>query len=64
MGRGRAKAKHTRVARKLKYQSPVVDLDRLRADLRTEQPERDDEPDADGQDQDPDQRPTLSSKLN
>ncbi|ADP82610.1 DUF3073 domain-containing protein [Frankia sp. AgB1.9] len=33
MGRGRAKAKQTRVARELKYQSPNIDLDRLRADL-------------------------------
>ncbi|OHV31228.1 MULTISPECIES: DUF3073 family protein [Pseudofrankia] len=33
MGRGRAKAKQTRVARDLKYHSPNIDLDRLRADL-------------------------------
>ncbi|MDT3442407.1 MULTISPECIES: DUF3073 domain-containing protein [unclassified Pseudofrankia] len=33
MGRGRAKAKQTRVARELKYHSPSIDLDRLRADL-------------------------------
>ncbi|MBL7501903.1 DUF3073 family protein [Frankia sp. CNm7] len=33
MGRGRAKAKQTRVARDLKYHSPAIDLDRLRADL-------------------------------
>jgi hypothetical protein len=33
MGRGRAKAKQTRVARELKYHSPDIDLDRLRADL-------------------------------
>jgi hypothetical protein len=33
MGRGRAKAKQTRVARELKYHSPNIDLDRLRADL-------------------------------
>jgi hypothetical protein len=33
MGRGRAKAKQTRVARELKYHSPSIDLDRLRSDL-------------------------------
>jgi|tagenome__1003787_1003787.scaffolds.fasta_scaffold20239055_2 hypothetical protein len=35
MGRGRAKAKQTKVARELKYQSPDMDLDRLRNDLGT-----------------------------
>jgi Protein of unknown function (DUF3073) len=35
MGRGRAKAKQTKVARELKYQSPDMDLDRLRQDLGT-----------------------------
>ena len=33
MGRGRAKAKQTKVARDLKYGVPGMDLDRLRADL-------------------------------
>ncbi|WP_083788300.1 DUF3073 family protein [Frankia sp. EAN1pec] len=33
MGRGRAKAKHTKVARKLKYTSLNLDLDRLQSDL-------------------------------
>ncbi|CUU56606.1 Protein of unknown function (DUF3073) [Parafrankia irregularis] len=33
MGRGRAKAKHTKNARKLKYASPSLDLDRLQSDL-------------------------------
>jgi DUF3073 family protein len=33
MGRGRAKAKQTKVARELKYQSPDMNLDRLRQDL-------------------------------
>jgi Protein of unknown function (DUF3073) len=33
MGRGRAKAKQTKVARELKYNSGGMDLDRLRADL-------------------------------
>lgn len=33
MGRGRAKAKQTKVARDLKYGGPGMDLERLRADL-------------------------------
>jgi len=33
VGRGRAKAKQTKVARELKYFSPQTDLDRLRAEL-------------------------------
>jgi hypothetical protein len=33
MGRGRAKAKQTKVARRLKYDSGGTDLDRLRAEL-------------------------------
>lgn len=33
MGRGRAKAKQTKVARELKYSSVGTDLDRLRAEL-------------------------------
>ena len=33
MGRGRAKAKQTKVARQLKYSSPDTDLDALRAEL-------------------------------
>ncbi|MEV7013070.1 DUF3073 domain-containing protein [Streptosporangium sp. NPDC051022] len=33
MGRGRAKAKQTKVARELKYSSHGIDLDRLRAEL-------------------------------
>lgn len=33
MGRGRAKAKQTKVARQLKYHSDGTDLDRLRAEL-------------------------------
>jgi hypothetical protein len=39
MGRGRAKAKQTKVARELKYQSPDMDLDRLRQDLGTAGPD-------------------------
>jgi hypothetical protein len=33
MGRGRAKAKQTKVARQLKYSSGGTDLDRLQAEL-------------------------------
>ena len=33
MGRGRAKAKQTKVARQLKYSTTGTDLDRLRAEL-------------------------------
>ncbi len=33
MGRGRAKAKQTKVARKLKYSSPTTDFDRLQQEL-------------------------------
>ena len=33
MGRGRAKAKQTKVARALKYSGPQTDLDRLQAEL-------------------------------
>ncbi|MBB2912484.1 hypothetical protein FHS43_003767 [Streptosporangium becharense] len=34
MGRGRAKAKQTKVARQLKYSIHDIDLERLRAELR------------------------------
>lgn len=34
MGRGRAKAKQTKVARALKYGGPQTDFDRLQAELR------------------------------
>jgi hypothetical protein len=33
MGRGRAKAKQTKVARQLKYGGPSTDLERLQAEL-------------------------------
>jgi hypothetical protein len=33
MGRGRAKAKQTKVARELKYSSPSTDLDALKREL-------------------------------
>ena len=43
MGRGRAKAKQTRVARELKYHSPNTDLDALQRELAAGSPKsRDD----------------------
>jgi len=38
MGRGRAKAKQTKVARELKYSSRGTDLDALRAELAGSRP--------------------------
>ncbi|MGB4712669.1 MAG: DUF3073 domain-containing protein [Pontimonas sp.] len=35
MGRGRQKAKHTKVARELKYSSPDMDLSQLQRELST-----------------------------
>ena len=47
MGRGRAKAKQTKVARKLKYQTLETDLDALQRELAGsgEDTDGDDEPD-------------------
>lgn len=36
MGRGRAKAKQTKVARKLKYSGPDTDFERLQAELASD----------------------------
>ncbi|HET6818157.1 MAG TPA: DUF3073 domain-containing protein [Mycobacteriales bacterium] len=50
MGRGRAKAKQTKVARQLKYSSGGTDLERLQAELAAERGEigsSDDEADDD-----------------
>jgi hypothetical protein len=38
MGRGRAKAKQTKVARELKYSAPGMDLTRLQQDLHSDEP--------------------------
>ena len=46
MGRGRAKAKQTKVARDLKYNSQEMDIERLAKELHSDaplQPERDDD---------------------
>jgi len=52
MGRGRAKAKQTKVARDLKYNSQDMDLDRLAKELHGEAPVSDendnDDPFAEG----------------
>ena len=49
MGRGRAKAKQTKVARRLKYHSPNTDLDALERELsgRSADNEYDEDPYAD-----------------
>ncbi|QCB29154.1 DUF3073 domain-containing protein [Corynebacterium endometrii] len=38
MGRGRAKAKQTKVARQLKYNTPDMDLDSLQKELAAQKP--------------------------
>jgi Protein of unknown function (DUF3073) len=52
MGRGRAKAKQTKVARDLKYNSQEMDLDRLakelHGDVPNQQSQDDDDPFAEG----------------
>lgn len=45
MGRGRAKAKQTKVARELKYSSPQTDFDRLQRELSGSSAEDSDQPD-------------------
>jgi Protein of unknown function (DUF3073) len=40
MGRGRAKAKQTKVARELKYNTPTTDLDSLQRELGSTAPLR------------------------
>ena len=47
MGRGRAKAKQTRVARDLKYSSQEIDVEKLARELHGELSERDDKDDDD-----------------
>lgn len=45
MGRGRAKAKQTKVARELKYHSPNTDLEALQRELGSSPSAADEEPD-------------------
>ncbi|MDC4233478.1 DUF3073 domain-containing protein [Actinomyces sp. B33] len=55
MGRGRQKAKQTKVARKLKYFSPNTDLDALQRELTTSEDRySEDVDDADDQDDEDD----------
>ncbi len=70
MGRGRAKAKQTRVARDLKYSSPNTDLERLQRELSggagrssstTDPVLADDEPDVWAGQTDPDEDRWASS---
>ncbi|HEU0088218.1 MAG TPA: DUF3073 domain-containing protein [Pseudonocardiaceae bacterium] len=56
MGRGRAKAKQTKVARELKYSSPATDLEALQRELSGENGRRrDDERVPDSYDEDYDE---------
>jgi DUF3073 family protein len=50
MGRGRAKAKQTKVARELKYSSPQTDFQRLQRELSGTGADESDELDGDGAD--------------
>ena len=53
MGRGRAKAKQTKVARQLKYGGPTTDLERLQAELAGTPLTEDDDVEADEYEDDP-----------
>jgi len=56
MGRGRAKAKQTKVARELKYSSGGTDLERLRAEIVSSDSESSSGNDADDSDDERDDR--------
>ena len=47
MGRGRAKAKQTKVARELKYQSHQTDFGALAKELHGDKPDQPDQPELD-----------------
>jgi hypothetical protein len=51
MGRGRAKAKQTKVARELKYSSPQTDFQRLQRELSGTDSDDSNELDSDGSDE-------------
>jgi hypothetical protein len=53
MGRGRAKAKQTKVARRLKYGVPQTDLERLEAELQGRSGEEHEAEAEDHDDEDP-----------
>jgi hypothetical protein len=59
MGRGRAKAKQTKVARRLKYQSLDTDFDALQRELGTSENDVADE--ADDDEYDPDDPDNMRS---
>ena len=63
MGRGRAKAKQTKVARELKYSSGGTDLDRLRAELAGEPVVRPAAPSAADDDSDDDYTDPYADEL-
>ncbi|OMC40531.1 hypothetical protein A5745_06530 [Mycobacterium sp. IS-2888] len=50
MGRGRAKAKQTKVARELKYSSPQTDFQRLQRELSGTSADDSDEPNGEAAD--------------
>jgi len=53
MGRGRAKAKQTKVARELKYNTPQTDFEALRAELSGAPPQPSHAQSAEPEDDDP-----------
>ncbi len=61
MGRGRAKAKQTKVARELKYYSPETDLRALEAELHGKRSSRADRVTHDGEHDDDDDYESWSS---
>ncbi|OBG70783.1 MULTISPECIES: DUF3073 domain-containing protein [unclassified Mycobacterium] len=58
MGRGRAKAKQTKVARELKYSSPQTDFQRLQRELSGTDSDDSTELDSDGLDEPWDEQDT------
>jgi hypothetical protein len=62
MGRGRAKAKQTKVARKLKYHSPDTDLAALQRELGSSSPAGEGEFDDDLEDDDEDEDDETSGE--
>ncbi len=66
MGRGRAKAKQTKVARELKYSSPTMDLDALQREIGSgtvlHEREAEDEHDPYAPDEEDDDGPSRRSR--
>ena len=61
MGRGRQKAKQTKVARELKYYSPETDYERLQRELRGEPLKPSPAPDDTGSDDEDDEYGSWTS---